>query len=173
MGKTSWSGIHPWSHRIISLISQLSCIAVQYCASKLKTDGFFSRGSQMCSRYFSDGFQYSLEASMSLRPRQGEGPMAYLNRGQFYPLTLSMSGFPSCLSQLRGKMQRDLTATRRPDGSPSSCDQYAARVSELKQDSVVQVGDTWKNKWKLVFLFIRNVFCNTVYCLSLPFVFRV
>ncbi|TWW79700.1 grainyhead-like protein 2 homolog [Takifugu flavidus] len=85
-----------------------------------------------------DGFQYSLEASMSLRPRQGEGPMAYLNRGQFYPLTLSMSDFPSCLSQLRGKMQRDLTATHRPDGSPSSCDQYAVGVSELKQDSIVQ-----------------------------------
>lgn len=79
---------------------------------------------------------------MSLRPRQGDGPMAYLNRGQFYPLTLSMSGFPSCLSHLRGKMQRDLTATHRPDGSPSSCDQYAVGVSELKQDSIVQVGDT-------------------------------
>lgn len=96
----------------------------------------------MCSCFFSDGFQYSLEASMSLRPRQGEGPMAYLNRGQFYPLTLSMSGFPSCLSQLRGKMQRNLIATHRPDGSPSSCDQYAVGVSELKQDSIVQVGDS-------------------------------
>uniref|UniRef100_A0A3B4BIV6 Grh/CP2 DB domain-containing protein n=1 Tax=Periophthalmus magnuspinnatus TaxID=409849 RepID=A0A3B4BIV6_9GOBI len=36
-----------------------------------------------------DGFLYCLEASMSLRPRHEEGPMAYLNRGQFYPLTLS------------------------------------------------------------------------------------
>lgn len=79
---------------------------------------------------------------MSLRPRQGEGPMAYLNRGQFYPLTLLMSGFPLCLSQLRGKTRRELMATHRPDGNPSSCDQYAVGGSELKQDSIVQVGHT-------------------------------
>uniref|UniRef100_A0A3Q1F5S3 Grainyhead-like transcription factor 2a n=1 Tax=Acanthochromis polyacanthus TaxID=80966 RepID=A0A3Q1F5S3_9TELE len=50
-----------------------------------------------------DSFQYNLEASMSLRPRQGEGPMAYLNRGQFYALTLSKTGFKSSLCQSRGK----------------------------------------------------------------------
>uniref|UniRef100_A0A3Q3X679 Grh/CP2 DB domain-containing protein n=1 Tax=Mola mola TaxID=94237 RepID=A0A3Q3X679_MOLML len=53
----------------------------------------------------SDSFQYCLEASMSLRPRQGEGPMAYLNRGQFYALTLSMTGFKSYMSQPRGKVR--------------------------------------------------------------------
>ncbi|XP_041843608.1 grainyhead-like protein 2 homolog isoform X2 [Melanotaenia boesemani] len=52
-----------------------------------------------------DTFQYSLDASMSLRPRQGEGPMAYLNRGQFYALTLSECGFRSSLCQPRGKVQ--------------------------------------------------------------------
>lgn len=88
---------------------------------------------------------------MSLRPRPGEGPMSYLNRGQFYPLTLSVTSFPSCLSQLRGKTARGLMAMHRPDGSPSSCDQYTMRGSKLKQDSIVQVGhlyrwDTWKNK---------------------------
>lgn len=77
---------------------------------------------------------------MSLRPRQGEGPMSYLNRGQFYPLTLSVTSFPSCLSQLRGKAPRGLMATRRPDGSPSSCDQCTTGGSQLKQDSIVQVG---------------------------------
>uniref|UniRef100_A0A7N8XD30 Grainyhead-like protein 2 homolog n=1 Tax=Mastacembelus armatus TaxID=205130 RepID=A0A7N8XD30_9TELE len=50
-------------------------------------------------------FQYSLEASMSLRPRQGEGPMAYLNRGQFYALTLSETGFRSTLCHPRGKVR--------------------------------------------------------------------
>ncbi|XP_028984330.1 grainyhead-like protein 2 homolog [Betta splendens] len=50
-------------------------------------------------------FQYSLEASMSMRPRQGEGPMAYLNRGQFYPLTLSATGLRSSLCQQRVKVQ--------------------------------------------------------------------
>ncbi|XP_018521208.1 grainyhead-like protein 2 homolog isoform X2 [Lates calcarifer] len=50
-----------------------------------------------------DSFQYSLEASMSLR--QGEGPMAYLNRSQFYALTLSETSFRSSLCQPRGKMR--------------------------------------------------------------------
>ncbi|XP_030013086.1 grainyhead-like transcription factor 2a isoform X2 [Sphaeramia orbicularis] len=52
-----------------------------------------------------DSFQYCLEASMSLRPRQAEGPMAYLNRSQFYALTLSQTGFRSSLSQPRGKVR--------------------------------------------------------------------
>uniref|UniRef100_A0A3B4FB63 Grainyhead-like transcription factor 2a n=1 Tax=Pundamilia nyererei TaxID=303518 RepID=A0A3B4FB63_9CICH len=51
-----------------------------------------------------DSFRYNLEATLSLRPRQGEGPMAYLNRGQFYPLTLSAAGFRSSLHQPRGKV---------------------------------------------------------------------
>ncbi|XP_039661221.1 grainyhead-like protein 2 homolog isoform X2 [Perca fluviatilis] len=50
-------------------------------------------------------FQYSLEASMSVRPRQVEGPMAYLNRGQFYALTLSKAGFRSSVCQPRGKVR--------------------------------------------------------------------
>ncbi|KAE8288400.1 Grainyhead-like protein 2-like protein Transcription factor CP2-like 3 [Larimichthys crocea] len=52
-----------------------------------------------------DSFQYSLDASMSMRPRQGDGPMAYLNRGQFYNLTLSKSGLTSSLRQPRGKVR--------------------------------------------------------------------
>uniref|UniRef100_A0A3P8SD59 Grh/CP2 DB domain-containing protein n=1 Tax=Amphiprion percula TaxID=161767 RepID=A0A3P8SD59_AMPPE len=59
--------------------------------------------SDMCLCSYSDSFQYNLEASMSLRPRQGEGPMAYLNRSQFYALTLSKTGFKSSLCQSRGK----------------------------------------------------------------------
>ncbi|XP_039974756.1 grainyhead-like protein 2 homolog isoform X2 [Xiphias gladius] len=50
-----------------------------------------------------DSFRYSLEASMSLR--QGDGPMAYLNRGQFYALTLSETGLGSSLRQHRGKVR--------------------------------------------------------------------
>ncbi|XP_058233189.1 grainyhead-like transcription factor 2b isoform X3 [Hemibagrus wyckioides] len=36
-----------------------------------------------------DTFQYSLDATMSLRQKQGEGPMSYLNKGQFYAVTLN------------------------------------------------------------------------------------
>lgn len=90
---------------------------------------------------------------MSLRPRQGEGPMSYLNRGQFYPLTLSVTSFPSCLSQLRGKAPRGgLMAARRPDGSPSGCERNTLAASELKQDSIVQVGHLKKKTELCVFL---------------------
>ncbi|KAM9494042.1 grainyhead-like transcription factor 2b isoform 2-T2 [Clarias gariepinus] len=36
-----------------------------------------------------DTFQYSLDATKSLRQKQGEGPMSYLNKGQFYAVTLN------------------------------------------------------------------------------------
>ncbi|XP_065149310.1 grainyhead-like transcription factor 2b isoform X1 [Paramisgurnus dabryanus] len=36
-----------------------------------------------------DTFQYTLEATRSLRQKQGEGPMTYLNKGQFYAITLN------------------------------------------------------------------------------------
>lgn len=75
-----------------------------------------------CCSPHSDTFQYSLEASMSLRP--GEGPMAYLNRGQFYPLTLSQTGFNTSLQQHEGKVSSR-------DGSQSR--------NEPQQDGLVQV----------------------------------
>lgn len=77
---------------------------------------------------------------MSLRPRQGDGPMAYLNRGQFYALTLSKTGFTSSLCQARGKVRvSGLTPSHRPDGSPSNSEQCTIGGSELQQDSIVQV----------------------------------
>uniref|UniRef100_A0A4W4FSQ3 Grainyhead-like transcription factor 2a n=1 Tax=Electrophorus electricus TaxID=8005 RepID=A0A4W4FSQ3_ELEEL len=36
-----------------------------------------------------DSFVYTIEASRSVRQKEGEGPMIYLNRGQFYGITLS------------------------------------------------------------------------------------
>ncbi|XP_051926103.1 grainyhead-like transcription factor 2b isoform X2 [Hippocampus zosterae] len=36
-----------------------------------------------------DGFRYALDAARSLRQKQGEGPMTYLNKGQFYAVTLN------------------------------------------------------------------------------------
>ncbi|XP_064409915.1 grainyhead-like transcription factor 2b isoform X2 [Latimeria chalumnae] len=44
-----------------------------------------------------DTFQYTLEATKSLRQKQGEGPMTYLNKGQFYAITLSETGANKCL----------------------------------------------------------------------------
>ncbi len=39
-----------------------------------------------------DLFQYSIEATRSVREKAGEGPMIYLNKGQFYGITLSETG---------------------------------------------------------------------------------
>ncbi|XP_035527475.1 grainyhead-like protein 2 homolog isoform X1 [Morone saxatilis] len=86
-----------------------------------------------------DSFQYCLEASMSLRPRQAEGPMAYLNRGQFYALTLSKTAFTPSLLQPRGKVRvSGPTLSHRPDGSPSSSEKCTMGGSELQRDSIVQ-----------------------------------
>lgn len=77
---------------------------------------------------------------MSLRPRQGEGPMAYLNRAQFYTLTLSKTGLASSLCQPRGKVRvSGLTPSHRPDGSPSSSEQCTMGGPDLQRDSIVQV----------------------------------
>ncbi|KAG7474284.1 hypothetical protein JOB18_005664 [Solea senegalensis] len=85
----------------------------------------------------SDSIQYSLEASMSLRP--GEGPMAYLNRGQFYAMTLSQTNSSSSLHQPRGKVRvSGLMPSQGPGGSPSSNEQCTLGVSELQRDSIVQ-----------------------------------
>ncbi|XP_037533248.1 grainyhead-like protein 2 homolog [Nematolebias whitei] len=83
-----------------------------------------------------DGFKYSLEASMSLRLRQADGPMAYLNRGQFYALTLTEAGFSSSLCQRRdGEWLNGATLSQGHDGNSSS---RAAGGSDLQQNSVVQ-----------------------------------
>uniref|UniRef100_H2MK76 Grainyhead-like transcription factor 1 n=1 Tax=Oryzias latipes TaxID=8090 RepID=H2MK76_ORYLA len=37
---------------------------------------------------YGNNFEYSLEASKSLRQKTGDGTMTYLNKGQFYPITL-------------------------------------------------------------------------------------
>ncbi|XP_053183613.1 grainyhead-like protein 2 homolog [Scomber japonicus] len=86
-----------------------------------------------------DSFQYCLDASMSLRPQQGQGPMAYLNRGQFYALTLSEIGFRSSLHEPRGKVRvSGPKSSHGPDGSKSNSEQCTMEGSELQRDSVVQ-----------------------------------
>uniref|UniRef100_A0A669B3P6 Grainyhead-like transcription factor 2b n=1 Tax=Oreochromis niloticus TaxID=8128 RepID=A0A669B3P6_ORENI len=57
--------------------------AKYHSPSSLATDDFlFHQGGI-------DSFQYTLDATRSLRQKQGEGPMTYLNKGQFYAVTLN------------------------------------------------------------------------------------
>ncbi|XP_029958320.1 grainyhead-like protein 2 homolog isoform X2 [Salarias fasciatus] len=79
-------------------------------------------------------FHYSLDASMSLRPRQDEGPMIYLNRGQFYALTLRDLGFRSSLCPPQDDAQGGGAAPS-PSRRASSGEQYA---DGSERDTVVQ-----------------------------------
>lgn len=42
----------------------------------------------MLCYHLRNNFEYTLEASKSLRQKTGDGTMTYLNKGQFYPITL-------------------------------------------------------------------------------------
>lgn len=64
--------------------------------------------------------------------------MAYLNRGQFYALTLSTTGFRSALCQ-HSACASGPTLSRRPDRSPCSSEKCTVGGCELQRDSVVQV----------------------------------
>ncbi|KAM4725418.1 grainyhead-like transcription factor 2b isoform 1-T1 [Anableps anableps] len=60
-----------------------------------ETDGKYHSPSSLATDEFlfhqegTGNFQYTLDATRSLRQKQGEGPMTYLNKGQFYAVTLS------------------------------------------------------------------------------------
>ncbi|KAF3833936.1 hypothetical protein F7725_025140 [Dissostichus mawsoni] len=54
-----------------------------HAPSSLAPDGFIYHEEGV------DSFQYTLDATRSLRQKQGEGPMTYLNKGQFYAVTLN------------------------------------------------------------------------------------
>jgi len=86
-----------------------------------------------------DSFQYTLEAGMSLRQRQGDGPMVYLNRGQFYAVTLRQtSGLSSCLRQPRAKA-RPVDPPPPPGRSRQGAAAGGGGGAELPQQSIVQV----------------------------------
>ncbi|XP_042362995.1 grainyhead-like transcription factor 2b isoform X2 [Plectropomus leopardus] len=52
-----------------------------------------------------DSFQYTLDATRSLRQKQGEGPMTYLNKGQFYAVTLNELSANKCLRHPTSKVR--------------------------------------------------------------------
>ncbi|KAJ3598180.1 hypothetical protein NHX12_001692 [Muraenolepis orangiensis] len=92
---------------------------------------------EICHSPTVSSFQYTLEAGMSLRQRQGEGPMVYLNRGQFYAVTLRQTGLGSCLRQPRGKA-RPSGQSLPPPGPAARGRHGALGGGELPQQSIVQ-----------------------------------
>lgn len=65
-------------------MSSVCTFLVAYICRIIKSFGFNSVVGA-CS----DSFQYTLDATRSLRQKQGEVPMTYLNKGQFYAVTLN------------------------------------------------------------------------------------
>lgn len=63
------------------------CVVVP--PSQLVVSNHMSFSQCVCVCVCSDSFQYTLDATRSLRQKQGEGPMTYLNKGQFYAVTLN------------------------------------------------------------------------------------
>ncbi|KAK6297240.1 hypothetical protein J4Q44_G00318230 [Coregonus suidteri] len=53
----------------------------------------------------SQHFEYMLEAPQSIRPKSGSGQMSYLNKGQFYPITLRELGAPPVPPHLNGEFR--------------------------------------------------------------------
>ncbi|KAB1267194.1 Grainyhead-like protein 1-like protein [Camelus dromedarius] len=64
---------------------------LKHFKSELKHMGGFQESrSGICDffLFFRNNFEYTLEASKSLRQKPGDSTMTYLNKGQFYPVTL-------------------------------------------------------------------------------------
>ncbi|XP_061910991.1 grainyhead-like transcription factor 2b isoform X1 [Entelurus aequoreus] len=62
---------------------------VQDASNKYHTPSSLASDDFLFQQERVDSFQYTLDATRSLRQKQGEGPMTYLNKGQFYAVTLN------------------------------------------------------------------------------------
>ncbi|XP_012993944.3 grainyhead-like protein 1 homolog [Esox lucius] len=62
-------------------------------------------GPPYCSDTASQHFHYLLEAPQSQRSKGGHGQMSYLNKGQFYPITLRERGGPAAPPHLSGRVR--------------------------------------------------------------------
>lgn len=72
------------------------CMRYEMCGDKEKRRKWYGIYCCFFPCPFNSTFQYTLEATKSLRQKQGEGPMTYLNKGQFYAITLSETGDNKC-----------------------------------------------------------------------------
>uniref|UniRef100_A0A672HQQ2 Grh/CP2 DB domain-containing protein n=1 Tax=Salarias fasciatus TaxID=181472 RepID=A0A672HQQ2_SALFA len=86
--------IHEQSQYVVRAVSESSYVEDDQQSPpdspyEEERDGKFHSPSSLATNDFLDSFQYTLDATRSLRQKQGEGPMTYLNKGQFYAVTLN------------------------------------------------------------------------------------
>lgn len=79
-----------WSVGCFLVVCYLHISTLKHFKIELKHIGSFpENGLEICdSLSFRNNFEYTLEASKSLRQKPGDSTMTYLNKGQFYPVTL-------------------------------------------------------------------------------------
>ncbi|KAL0967266.1 hypothetical protein UPYG_G00250060 [Umbra pygmaea] len=72
---------------------------------QLRTTSILAGEYRYCSSPPSRHFEYLLEAPQSLRSRGASGQMSYLNKGQFYPITLREPGGAIAPTHLNGEVR--------------------------------------------------------------------
>lgn len=57
------------------------------------------------SLFNTSDFEYTLGSPKAIHIKSGDSPMAYLNKGQFYPITLRTAGDSKCLHLSSNKVK--------------------------------------------------------------------
>lgn len=57
------------------------------------------------SLFHTSDFEYTLGSPKAIHIKSGDSPMAYLNKGQFYPITLRTAGDSKCLHLSSNKVK--------------------------------------------------------------------
>lgn len=102
----------------------------------------------MCCR---NNFEYTLEASKSLRQKTGDGTMTYLNKGQFYPITLR---------EVDNKgMQQPITKVRvreKNKNKPETSSRWGRGGGGWDKNHMLNIVTTWVNH-HCVFIYGQSV----------------
>lgn len=92
--------------------------------------------------------QYTIEASRSVRQKPGEAPMIYLNRGQFYGITLCEAGINK---GLRHPISKVRVSTSHPDCVLETCFVvvFSVLVAAFIFSVFIECGDGGVWRWQM------------------------
>ena len=69
------------------------------CLSPVRMEAY------LLSLFDTSDFEYTLGSPKAIHIKSGDSPMAYLNKGQFYPITLRAAGDSKCLHLSSNKVK--------------------------------------------------------------------
>uniref|UniRef100_A0A8C6SC37 Grainyhead-like transcription factor 2b n=1 Tax=Neogobius melanostomus TaxID=47308 RepID=A0A8C6SC37_9GOBI len=116
-----------------------------------------------------DSFQYTLDATRSLRQKQGEGPMTYLNKGQFYAVTLNELSTNKRLRQPTSKVRSVVMVVFSEDKNRDEQLKYWKYWHSRQHTAKQRVLDIGPTKTKHHFQILILIIFITVNCLSTDF----